>query len=173
MRPAWLYARQCSNLEAVLTFSAIVLETLAVVNDQVERRTYGAQSLRGCITAWESLIRQTRVVLLLASRTGTTASAAAASSVRPSSTGEGGGGEGEATVSEAVHAAHGAAQLQDFTVHNLSTGSVSLHRLLATGRADQAALNLVAAHPKVTLMSKPFSMRELQQNLQNVQAHPA
>ena len=45
--------------------------------------------------------------------------------------------------------------------------------LLATGRADQAALNLVAAHPKVTLMSKPFSMRELQQNLQNVQAHPA
>lgn len=34
--------------------------------------------------------------------------------------------------------------------------------LLATGRADQVALDLVAAFPGVTLMSKPFSLQELQ-----------
>jgi PAS domain S-box-containing protein len=34
--------------------------------------------------------------------------------------------------------------------------------LLATGRADQVALDLVAAFPGVTLMSKPFSLGELQ-----------
>ncbi len=34
--------------------------------------------------------------------------------------------------------------------------------LLATGRADQAALDLVANHPSVTLLPKPFSAAELQ-----------
>ncbi|MBP1771393.1 MAG: sensor hybrid histidine kinase [Holophagaceae bacterium] len=38
--------------------------------------------------------------------------------------------------------------------------------LLATGRADQTARDLVAAHPRVTLLSKPFGMAELQQNLE-------
>ena len=37
--------------------------------------------------------------------------------------------------------------------------------LLATGRADQTALDLVRNYPKVALMSKPFSMRELRQQL--------
>jgi CheY-like chemotaxis protein len=37
--------------------------------------------------------------------------------------------------------------------------------LLATGRADQRAQDLVAAHPHVTLLSKPFSMEDLQQHL--------
>ena len=37
--------------------------------------------------------------------------------------------------------------------------------LLATGRADQTALNLVATYPYVTLLSKPFTMKELQQHL--------
>ena len=37
--------------------------------------------------------------------------------------------------------------------------------LLATGRADQAALDLVAAHPFVTLLAKPFTMDDLQQHL--------
>ena len=32
--------------------------------------------------------------------------------------------------------------------------------LLATGRADQTALDLVEAHPGVTLLSKPYAMRE-------------
>ena len=41
--------------------------------------------------------------------------------------------------------------------------------LLATGRVDQAALDLVKAHPHVTLMSKPFSMQELQAHLES---HP-
>jgi PAS domain S-box-containing protein len=38
--------------------------------------------------------------------------------------------------------------------------------LLATGRADQAALDLVEAHEFVTLLSKPFSMSELKHSLE-------
>jgi len=38
--------------------------------------------------------------------------------------------------------------------------------LLATGRADQTALELVNAHAHVTLLSKPFSMKELKQGLE-------
>jgi len=41
--------------------------------------------------------------------------------------------------------------------------------LLATGRADQEALDLVAAHPGVTLMTKPFSFDELLDQLHQVQ----
>jgi CheY-like chemotaxis protein/anti-sigma regulatory factor (Ser/Thr protein kinase) len=37
--------------------------------------------------------------------------------------------------------------------------------LLATGRTDQSALDLVEAFPHVTLLSKPFSMRELEAHL--------
>ena len=37
--------------------------------------------------------------------------------------------------------------------------------LLATGRIDQAALDLTRVHPLVTLLSKPFSMGELRQHL--------
>jgi signal transduction histidine kinase/CheY-like chemotaxis protein len=37
--------------------------------------------------------------------------------------------------------------------------------LLATGRADQAAVSLVEAHKHVTLMLKPFDKQELQKNL--------
>jgi len=39
--------------------------------------------------------------------------------------------------------------------------------LLATGRVDQTALNLASAHPGVTLLSKPFGLRELQRHLEN------
>jgi len=42
--------------------------------------------------------------------------------------------------------------------------------LLATGRVDQAALDLVEAWPYVTLMSKPFSMDELQERLDAITA---
>ncbi len=38
--------------------------------------------------------------------------------------------------------------------------------LLSTGRIDQMALDLAGAHPGVTLLSKPFSMKELQQHLE-------
>jgi len=38
--------------------------------------------------------------------------------------------------------------------------------LLATGRADQAALDLAAAHPGVSLISKPFSLEDLRGQLQ-------
>ena len=42
--------------------------------------------------------------------------------------------------------------------------------LLVTGRADQTALDLAAAHPGVTLLSKPFSKAELKQHLDRVAA---
>ena len=37
--------------------------------------------------------------------------------------------------------------------------------LLVTGRADQAAINLAAAHPHVTLLAKPFSLEDLRKHL--------
>jgi len=40
--------------------------------------------------------------------------------------------------------------------------------LLSTGRADRAALTLASAHPGVTLMSKPFGLRELQTHLESI-----
>jgi PAS domain S-box-containing protein len=38
--------------------------------------------------------------------------------------------------------------------------------LLATGRADQTAQDLIEAHPLVTLLHKPFTLKELQQHLE-------
>ena len=40
--------------------------------------------------------------------------------------------------------------------------------LLSTGRVDQAALNLASAHPGVTLLTKPFGLRELQKHLEGI-----
>ena len=40
--------------------------------------------------------------------------------------------------------------------------------LLATGRADQTALDLVRGYAKVTLLTKPFGMKELRQQLENL-----
>ena len=40
--------------------------------------------------------------------------------------------------------------------------------ILATGRADQEALDLVASHRNVTLLSKPFSFEELREILEQV-----
>ena len=40
--------------------------------------------------------------------------------------------------------------------------------LLSTGRIDQTALNLASAHSGVTLLSKPFGLRELQKHLENL-----
>jgi|GEM_PF-2229150 len=40
--------------------------------------------------------------------------------------------------------------------------------MLATGRVDQFASNLSAAHPHVTLLPKPYTMEELKRNLETV-----
>jgi CheY-like chemotaxis protein/anti-sigma regulatory factor (Ser/Thr protein kinase) len=40
--------------------------------------------------------------------------------------------------------------------------------LLATGRVDQTALTLASAHPGVTLLAKPFGLRELQKHIENI-----
>jgi signal transduction histidine kinase/CheY-like chemotaxis protein len=39
---------------------------------------------------------------------------------------------------------------------------------LATGRADQEAIQLVGAHPQVTLLPKPFNLAELREQLQGL-----
>jgi PAS domain S-box-containing protein len=40
--------------------------------------------------------------------------------------------------------------------------------LLSTGRTDQTALTLASAHPGVTLLAKPFGLRELKKHLDNI-----
>ncbi len=40
--------------------------------------------------------------------------------------------------------------------------------LLSTGRTDQTALTLASAHPGVTLLAKPFGLRELKKHLKNI-----
>ncbi len=42
--------------------------------------------------------------------------------------------------------------------------------ILSTGRMDQTAIDLAEAHPYVTLLPKPFSMRELQENFTTLSA---
>lgn len=37
--------------------------------------------------------------------------------------------------------------------------------ILATGRADQTAINLANAYPNITLLPKPFTIEELNENL--------
>ena len=44
--------------------------------------------------------------------------------------------------------------------------------LLATGRADQAALDLAASTPWVTLVAKPFDLEELKGSLARIFAAP-
>jgi CheY-like chemotaxis protein len=44
--------------------------------------------------------------------------------------------------------------------------------LLATGRADQAALDLIEAHPPAVLLSKPFGMKDLQRHLEQLRRNP-
>jgi len=40
--------------------------------------------------------------------------------------------------------------------------------LLSTGRVDQVALNLAEAHPHVSLLPKPFSLKELRQRFEGL-----
>jgi CheY-like chemotaxis protein len=51
------------------------------------------------------------------------------------------------------------------TLPRLRTLHPDLPVLLVTGRADQAAINLAAAYPRVTLVAKPFSLEELNKHL--------
>lgn len=123
-----------------MTFCAFVLETLTIVNDQVERRTYGAHSVRGTIQAWENLARQTRLLLLLRSRAGT----ALLPSSSSSSSGSGNNGGTVGGTDEVGYDPFLTRRKTEFTVCNLSTGQISLHRLLAADtlgfavRAEQA-----------------------------------
>ena len=40
--------------------------------------------------------------------------------------------------------------------------------LLSTGRIDQSAIALASAYPGVTILSKPFGLRELERHLQTL-----
>lgn len=53
-----------------MIIAAQILEVLEAVSDQLERRTFGEVNLNGTKLAWETLIRQLRVVMLLSSRAG-------------------------------------------------------------------------------------------------------
>lgn len=103
------------------------------MHDQVERRTYGSQSLKAIIVAWENLVRQTRVTLLLRSRVSGAASPSPTDALLPA----------VVTSSAGSTMMHSAGAIE-FTVRNLSLGQVSLHRLLASDtlgfavRAEQA-----------------------------------
>ncbi len=54
------------------------------------------------------------------------------------------------------------------TLPRLRALSPAVPVLLSTGRADQTALTLASAHPGVTLLSKPFGLRELQSHLESI-----
>jgi len=54
------------------------------------------------------------------------------------------------------------------TLPLLQTLRPNLPVILATGRADQAVLDLIRAHPRVSLLPKPFSMAELQSHFDQV-----
>ena len=45
---------------------------------------------------------------------------------------------------------------------------VFLPVLLSTGRIDQSAIALASAYPGVTILSKPFGLRELERHLQTL-----
>ncbi len=53
-----------------MIIAAQILEVLEAVGDQLERRTFGEINLNHTKLAWETLIRQLRVVMLLSSRAG-------------------------------------------------------------------------------------------------------
>jgi hypothetical protein len=67
-RPAWKYCRIHTELEMTMSFASVIVDTLHTVSDQIERRTYGKDSMKKTIASWETLIRQIRVILLLKSR---------------------------------------------------------------------------------------------------------
>jgi len=54
------------------------------------------------------------------------------------------------------------------TLPRLCKAQPFLPVFLCTGRADQSAMDLVATHAQVTLLAKPFGIRELQQHLERV-----
>jgi hypothetical protein len=53
-----------------MIIAAQILEVLEAVSDQLERRSFGEVTLHDTKVAWETLIRQLRVVMLLSSRAG-------------------------------------------------------------------------------------------------------
>jgi PAS domain S-box-containing protein len=55
------------------------------------------------------------------------------------------------------------------TLPRLRALNATVPVLLATGRVDQSALNLAGAYANVALLPKPFSMEELQQQLDTLQ----
>jgi len=54
------------------------------------------------------------------------------------------------------------------TLARLRSLQASVPVLLSTGRVDQTALNLVAIHPNITLLPKPFTFGELQAHLEHL-----
>ncbi|WP_306601977.1 ATP-binding protein [Geothrix sp. 21YS21S-2] len=56
------------------------------------------------------------------------------------------------------------------TLPHLRAQCPALPVLLSTGRADQGALDLTLAHPRVALLAKPFTMADLRRALEDIAA---
>lgn len=125
LRPCWVLIRRCPQLEASIALTSLVLEVLLAVEEQVQRRTYGASDLTLTITAWTMLVRQLRLLLLLSSRMGMEETLESALPLTPSS----------------LNPHQQQVQAGQLTVERLSLGEVSLHRLLA---ADTLSFTVVA-----------------------------
>lgn len=125
--PVWLECRRCTQLEYVLSFASIIVETLSNVHEQIERRTYGADHLKKTIQSWEILIKQIRVVLFLKSRMYRDNIANAS-----------------ADQAQYNNTSIASLSISLYTVENMSEGKLSLGRILAMDtlefalRADQA-----------------------------------
>jgi hypothetical protein len=140
--------RRSAALEANLSFLALILETLHAVNDQIERRTYGKEGVSRVIQQCEDLFRQTRVLLLLKSRTmpGAHSIGLAINNVDDEiDDSDGGGGGGRGSLSDKLIAQYVDWNLSPmdavsapsmFTIHHLESAHISLYRILAQDSLD-------------------------------------
>ena len=68
LQPLWRCLHKSAALECAMALCTVVLETLQAAGEQAERRTFGACSVSRISAAFDTLFKQLRVALLLASR---------------------------------------------------------------------------------------------------------
>jgi len=68
LRPLWLDLHSSRSLDCAHSLAALVLESVIIANDHVEKKAYGLHAAGGTKTAWENLCRMLRVALVVAAR---------------------------------------------------------------------------------------------------------
>ena len=68
LRPVWRDVYCSPYLDTAHAFAAIIAETLAALNEQVEKKSYGLHSTHLTIVAWDNLCRMLRVAQVVDSR---------------------------------------------------------------------------------------------------------